>query len=295
MGKLDSIGLIGVDGGGTNCRIALLHKGQRSEIRSGATNVTTDLEAAINTIREGLQAIAEQAGLSMAELRDYPTYLGLAGVMEPAMEKRVAEALPLENVVVEDDRKSAVKGALGDNDGSVAGIGTGSFLARQSDRHIDLVGGYGPQLGDEASGAWLGRSLLSHVLLVKDRLLNGSALTDAVFDEYQRDASRVVAFGHSAAPIDYARYAPRIVEAAQNDDDIALRLLTAGANYIERGLTALGWKKGEPLCLMGGLAPHYQLYLNDEMAVAVVDAKSSALDGTLALAASIQSKTDQTD
>ncbi len=284
MNNSDSFGLIGIDGGGTNCRIALLHNGRRSEFRSGATNVSTNLEAAIANIREGLEAVAQQAGVSMHELHNYPAYLGLAGIMGQAMAQRVADALPLRCVVVEDDRKSAVKGALGDNDSSVAGIGTGSFLARQVQGKIHLLGGYGPQLGDEASGAWLGRSLLAQILLVKDRMQTGSALTAAVFDEFDRDANQMVAFARSAAPQDYARYAPRIVEASKIGDKVALRLLKEGADYIEHGLTVLGWCTGEPLCLVGGLAPHYQPLLNDELACAVVSAKSSALDGTLALA-----------
>ena len=292
MSASDSNGVIGVDGGGTHCRMALLYNGIRSEVRAGATNVTTDLEAATLTICKGLEALAQQAGLSMQELRGFAAYLGLAGITGAAIARKVADALPLDFVVVEDDRNCAVKGALADEDGCVAGIGTGSFLARQESGNIQLMGGYGPQLGDEASGAWLGRSLLARVLLVVDGLLEGSTLSDTVFSEFDRDTSKVIAFARTALPREYAQYAPRIVKAGQLGDDIAIQLLSEGAGYIERGLLAMGWCEGEPLCLMGGLAPHYRGYLRSKMANAVIEPKGSALDGTLVLAARLQSNKD---
>ncbi len=294
MSKAESDGLIGVDGGGTNCRISLLHDGRRTDIKIGSANVYTNLDAAIETIRQGLEQAAEKAGITMSGLRSYPAYIGLAGLMGSTMARRVLEGLPLDNAMVEDDRKSAVVGAHGACDGSVAGIGTGSFLARQSQGIIQFIGGYGFQLGDEASGATLGRSLLSRILLIKDGLETASVLTETVFAEFNSDVNHVVEFGKTAIPQSYARYAPRVVEAAKAGDIAGQTIMRAGADYIERGIRKLGWHTGEALCLIGGLAPHYQPYLSPELAQAVTAPKNSALDATLALAARINSNTDKT-
>jgi glucosamine kinase len=287
MSESHPAGLIAIDGGGTNCRICLVVDDRRSEIRIGSTNVSTDLAAAIETIRLGLEAVAKKAGIEMEELSHYPAYVGLAGLMGPAMAQRVAKNLPLINLIVEDDRKIAVVGALGTDDGVVAGIGTGSFLARQSQGVIQFIGGYGPQLGDEASGASLGRALLARTLLVKDGLESRSPLTEMIFSEFDNDANHIVEFGQTAAPINYARYAPRVVETAKAGDSVSLTLMQSGADYIVRGINILGWCPGETLCLIGGVAPHYQSYLPPVLSAAITPPKSSALDGALALAARI--------
>jgi hypothetical protein len=45
-----------------------------------------------------------------------------------------------------------MRGALGPGDGTVAAIGTGSFFGRRSGGAYRYLGGWGYQLGDEASG-----------------------------------------------------------------------------------------------------------------------------------------------
>ncbi len=289
MNDSNTAGLIAIDGGGTNCRICLMLNGNRTEVRTGSANVSTDLEGSIRTIRQGLEAVATKAGITMKEFSEFQAYVGLAGVISPAMAKLIKTSLPLANATVEDDRSSAVVGALGADDGSVAGIGTGSFLARQDKGVIRFVGGHGPQLGDEASGASLGQALLASVLLVSDGLQTGTEFTDRIFAEFDGDTTRIVEFGQSATPQNFARYAPQIVEAAQAGDSVCLALMRAGAIYIERGIKSLGWIGKETLCLVGGVAPHYQSYLPPLMAAAVKPPKSNALDGALVLAGRINS------
>lgn len=279
--------LIGVDGGGTACRVGLLYAGRRFEVEADSANVATDRAAAIATIRQGLEDVAAKAGLSMAALRACSAYLGLAGVMAAEDAAEVAAALPLERVRVEDDRRSAVVGALGDRDGAVTGIGTGSFLARRSGSEIRLLGGWGFVLGDEASGAWLGRGLLATALQVLDGLTERSPLVDAVLAEHGNESARIVAFGFSAVPGDFARLAPRVVAAAAEGDGVATGLMQGGAAYIERSLAALGWRAGEPLCLVGGVAGQYRPYLAEAVARSIVPPEGSALDGALHLASEL--------
>ncbi|RBW45875.1 hypothetical protein DS901_01750 [Loktanella sp. D2R18] len=57
-----------------------------------------------------------------------------------------------------------------------------------------------------------------------------------------------------------------------------------GADDMARGLTQLGFQPGDPLCLLGGLGPHYAGYLPPAYLAGKMDAKGSALDGAFALA-----------
>lgn len=286
-GIVNGVGLLGIDGGGTSCRIALERHGRRTEVVLGRANVTSDFEGATKLIREGLDAVAAKAGLADDGLWTCPAYLGLAGIVDDAGAEAVMKALPLRAVVVEDDRRAAVVGALGVADGTVAGVGTGSFLARRSGAGLRLVGGWGLRLGDEASGAWLGRRLLASVLDVVDGLQGETDLTGDVFRQFGHAASEIVAFSLRADPAEFAELAPLVVEAAKAGDRVGEKLMREGRDYLVRTIDRLGWQDRERLCLIGGVAPHYQDYLPENIARSVVSAKGTSLDGALQLAADV--------
>ena len=277
--------LIGVDGGGTACRFALSHAGRRVEHRAGPANVYSDFPAALETLTAGLDALAVKAGLS--DLTGARLYLGLAGVTGAKMAEKVAAALPYRNVTVADDRLTAVTGALASRDGAVIGIGTGSFLARKSGDRVTMMGGWGFVLGDEASGAWLGRRLLQHVLHVADGLAPATGLTEAALQQLGGIPAGLVDIARAARPAHFAALAPDILEAARAGDAAARMIMDEGAAYILRGLAALGWRPGETLCPLGGLAPHYAAFLPDEVAASFAAPAGSALDGALVLAAEV--------
>jgi glucosamine kinase len=291
MDDSNSYDVIGVDGGGTSCRIALCLRGQRTELTIGQANVTTDFERAVRTISQGLQGLAEKSGVSVDKLTGLPAYLGLAGVMSDQMGTRVANALPLSRVRVQDDRISALTGALGNTDGVIAGIGTGSFLARQSGGNIKLIGGYGFRIGDDASGAYLGRALLIRCLHVLDGITPASALTDAVLNDFGHQAERFVEFASHATPGDFGAFAPQIFAAAQTGDVSGLALIQKGADYITAATKALGWRSGDALCLIGGVGPHYAPFLPTDIAAALVKPKGTGLDGALLLAQRMANET----
>jgi glucosamine kinase len=275
--------VIGVDGGGSNCRLALDSGDRVHEVKCGSANVSTDLDGALTTLRNGFESLAQSAGLSLGDLRGARAYLGLAGVVSPKLAAAVAKALPFDMAVVEDDRIAAVVGALGPDDGAVIGIGTGSFFGRRSCGQIDLIGGWGFILGDEASGADLGRKLLSRALHSADGLTPGSALTSEILGELD-GAAGIVGFAATAKPADFARLAPRIVAAAKGGDPIASGLLEDGAAYIMAGLSRLGWRPGERLCPIGGLAQQYGAFLPAPVADSLTAPDDTALAGALTLA-----------
>ena len=276
--------LIGIDGGGTSCRFCLLYAGQRFEHRAGSANVSNDLAAAITTLRHGLEILADEAEIDSSALEECTAYLGLAGVMNDDDSRAVAAAMPFRRVTVADDRLSTVEGALGEVEGAVAGIGTGSFIAAKTSEAVRFIGGWGPVFGDEGSGAWLGRRLLSETLLAEDGIVPHSDLSRAVLDEFG-GAAGIVAYGRSATPARFALRAPSVVEAAERGDETAVRLMGAGASYIVQSLKALDWASDTRLCLTGGVGPHYRRYLPEDISAAVRSPEGNALDGSLALAA----------
>ena len=279
--------LIGVDGGGTSCRVALVRSGQsRQEVTGGPANVTSDFDGAIATILDLIGNLLRDGDGAMMHI-----HLGLAGVTGTGMANRVQVAIlerhPGALVRATGDQVTMAAGALGAADGAVAGIGTGSFVARQSSGQVSSVGGRGLVLGDQASGGWLGLRLLQEVMLIHDGLRGPTGLGDEILSDHGHDPARVIGFARDARPVDFAALAPRIIAAAQQGDRLAQDLLNEGADYIARALGILGWRADEPLCLAGGLGPAYAPYLAPALQACLRPAQGNALDGALYLAGTL--------
>ncbi|MFN0114763.1 MAG: BadF/BadG/BcrA/BcrD ATPase family protein [Paracoccaceae bacterium] len=272
--------LIGVDGGGTSCRAAMVTRGARFEAVGGAANVSTDFDGAIATIRAAARRLAAEAGLAERDLSRATAHLGLAGAMNAEIAGRVGAAMPFARTAVTDDRPTSIAGALGDADGTVAAIGTGSFVGRQRAGRLEGVGGWGFFIGDQAAGAWLLRRCLEETMLAVDGLRPATGLTARMLAEHGGDPGRIVLFAGSSAPADYARLARDVVAAAEAGDALGAALLDEGAAYIRAALSRLGWAAPEPLVLTGGLGPFYARW----MGLATAEAKGTALDGALVLA-----------
>jgi glucosamine kinase len=283
MSESDTDCLFGIDGGGSTCRFALLKGGVRSEVSLGAANAFTDRGGAIATLREGIAVLAARAGLSDAEVGSARLHAGLAGIMTQADAADVAAALPVRQARVTDDRPTSLRGALGGTDGTLAAIGTGSFFGRQAAGVTRFIGGWGFRLGDEASGAWLGRSLLSSTLHAVDGLRPWTPLAEAVLAGFDGAPSELVTAAQGYAPRDFAALAVKAVEAAGRSDPLALDLMREGAAWLTKAVTSLGWTRNEPLCLIGGLGPQYAGFIDAEVFAPL----GNALDGALALAADL--------
>lgn len=286
MSKKSATYLIGVDGGGSGCRAVLADAsgGVLGQGAAGPANATTDPVQAIENVLAALKVATKEAGLKRSALGAAIAHVGLAGVLSDAIAERIAKALPVGSAQVTDDRVTSVVGALGARDGVLAAIGTGSTLAAQRGGAILRIGGWGLNLGDQASGAWLGRALLEHVLLVHDGLAEATALSDAVLKDHGNDPAAIVGFAARARPSDYAGHAPRIVAMALGGDAAARMLMQRGADYLIRALDVMDFGGADVLCLGGGLGPQYAAFLPDDIRARIVAPEGTALDGALALA-----------
>ena len=193
--------LMAADGGGTRSAVVLVAGEVRVEVTGGPANVTTDPEGAVATIAGLMARAASEAGLS--DLSQARAYLALAGVLSEAHGAALAAQFPMARVTVSHDRYAAVAGALGSEDGAVIGIGTGSFLGRQAGGRITLMGGWGLLLGDEASGAFLGRAALSATLRAREGWGAATGFTRALEQELGGEAG-IIAFASAATPAQFA-------------------------------------------------------------------------------------------
>ncbi|MBU1176769.1 MAG: ATPase [Alphaproteobacteria bacterium] len=275
--------VIAIDGGGTRCRLVLDGPDGRHMVEVGSANISTDFDAAIAEIATGLAALAKAAGTGIASLLGLFAYAGLAGAIDAAIAARVAAALPLRRVRVEDDRPSALRGALGSRDGAIAHFGTGSFFAIQVGGRMRLAGGWGSRLGDEGSAFWVGRSALSATLEMVDGLIAPSDLTRDLLERFV-SAGGIVAYAARATPAEIGAIARTVTEAASMGDAAGRAILGSGADYIARVADRMGWVPGMALCLTGGLGPAYRDYLPTALSGALVAPMAAPIEGAVDLA-----------
>ncbi len=275
-----------VDGGGSGCRVALAEAcgPVLARAEGGPANITSDPGAAIGNLLDAVERAALELGPRAPRLAELTAHLGLAGVLGPEHAASIAARLPFAHVSVTNDQVTALHGALGARDGALLAAGTGSFVGLRRGGETRFLGGWGLRLGDQGSGAWLGRELLSHVLMVEDGARPDSPLARTVLARFDARPERIVEFARGAEPSDYARLAPEIVAAAEAGDPVGRSLMARGAAYFEELLAVVDLRRAEVICLSGGLGPHYAPYLSDRTRSRLDAPKGDALAGALNLA-----------
>jgi glucosamine kinase len=278
--------IVAADGGGSGCRAAAgtVAQGILGQASGGPGNIHSDFETALANLTGAIGQALEIAGLADTPLEQITAHLGVAGAHSQVEENALLNALPYGRSTVSGDRATSVRGALGTADGYVVALGTGTIVARQKDLEMTTVGGWGFNLSDQASGAWLGRRLLEETVLAEDGLRNHSDLSRTICHA-NGGLIGLVQFSSVARPSEFAKFARDLINAASDGDPLARTLMAEGAAYLETALTTLGYKSGDLLTLAGGVGPHYAPYLPDALAGNIRPPKGSALEGAFAMAA----------
>ncbi|MFC5387630.1 BadF/BadG/BcrA/BcrD ATPase family protein [Aquamicrobium segne] len=278
--------ILGIDGGGTGCRAALANsEGQvLGRGHSGAANIRTDLTGACAHIIEAANQALNAAGLDPELISHIPAVLGLAGTNIGPYRQQLQTLLPFRESRIESDAKIALEGAIGSHDGAIAIFGTGSVYMLRRNGVVSSTGGWGFQLGDQASGARLGRDLLEQTLLAYDDIIHASPLTRDIMAAFNNDPALLVEFTIDARPGDYGRFAPKLFDHAAQEDAVAQFIIGKAVADIEAVLNTLNLHENEPLCLLGGLAELYAPLLGPRYQALLQKPKGDALSGALHIA-----------
>lgn len=266
---------LGIDGGGTGCRAAvadasgsILGLGE-----AGPANIASDPDtAAANILKASHSALANAGGGTI-----HAAGLGLAGANAAGAPDRLRAALPFTRIAIVTDAITAIKGALGPDDGIVAALGTGSVFAAQIGGTIRQIGGRGLVLGDEGSGAWIGRALLAQTLRAVDGFTPLTPLLAAILSEHG-SPDAIVARSLSARPADFATFAPRVIAST---DPAATAIMAQATTDSAAAIALLQPDQPLPVTFLGGLGPAFAARLPH---LRQRPAKGTALDGALSLA-----------
>ncbi|MGE3307604.1 MAG: BadF/BadG/BcrA/BcrD ATPase family protein [Rhizobiaceae bacterium] len=278
--------VIGIDGGGTSCRAALASADGRvlGRARSGAANIRTDLTGARASIVDAVRLAFEDAGIDAALVSKTPALLGLAGSNVGTYRQQLEAILPFSRNLVVSDALIALEGAVGAGDGAIAILGTGTAFMVRKDGAARTVGGWGFLVGDQGSGARIGRDLLEETLLAYDRIGEPSDLTRALLAVFRNEPRDVVEFTTTAKPGDFGGFAPMVFEHAAKGDAVAKKILANAVQFIEASLGVLELRAGDPLCLLGGLSQLYAPLLSPAVRAKLRPPQQDALGGAVQMA-----------
>lgn len=267
---------LGIDGGGTGCRAVVAdaqgHILGRAE--AGPANIASDFAGSVQNILAAADAAVAQAGTASVVAAG----LGLAGANAAGAAQRLRAALPFARMAIETDAVTAIRGALSDADGIVAAIGTGSVFGSRVAGTICQIGGWGLALGDQGSGAWIGRAALTSALCAAEGFDPLTPLLSDILTEFDGPQG-IIAFSLTARPVDFARLAPRIMA---SDDAAARAIMTQAKADIAKAITVLQAGRNMPVTFLGGLGPHFANRFAS--AFQIRPASGTALDGAMILA-----------
>lgn len=191
--------------------------------------------------------------------------VGVAGVGREPERQALWEALIAhqlaEDVVVETDLAVAVDDAFGDGPGVLLIAGTGSSaFGRGPTGATARCGGWGPVIGDEGGGTWIGRRALSVVAAAADGREPETALTGAVLTAAEAsETSDLIRWAASATPATLASLAPVVMSVADGGDLRANAIVSMAVEELALHVRALARqlftdeRASVPVALMGGL------------------------------------------
>ena len=258
--------VVGVDGGGTKTRAMVADErgtpistveAPGSAVRPGEAERSADIIAA--AVRDAL------ASAAMTHVVPKVVCVGVAGVGRDNERQALWQALAsrelAEEIVVHADATVAIDDAFGDGAGVLLIAGTGSVaFGRGPTGAVARCGGWGPNIGDEGGGAWIGRRALSIVTAASDGREPETALAGAILTAAEVNAvPELIPWAAAATPAMLASLVPTILSVAEAGDLRANALVSLATEELVLHVRTLARqlfgdeRAAIPVALTGGL------------------------------------------
>ena len=286
--------VVGVDGGGTKTR-ALLADAAGTQLAeasgSGSTVKPQEAERSAGIIAGVVRDLLEES--DKADIKPRVLFVGVAGVGRPSEREALHEALSSHNLaeelVIDTDFSVALTDAFGEGPGVLVIAGTGSSaFARGPAGATARCGGWGPVIGDEGSGSWIGRRALSVVAAAADGREPETALTGAVLTAAEvSETSELIRWASNATPATLATLAPVVLSVADGGDLRANSIVSMAVEELALHVRALARqlftdeRASVPVALTGGLlkkGSSFRKRLEHRLKVAVPGAQVHAAE-----------------
>ena len=258
--------VVGIDGGGSKTHAIVADEtgtslgeatGPGSAVKPGEEDRSADV------IAQAARDALEQAG--MPDVTPRVLCVGVAGAGRENAKQALWQALVARDVasdvVVHTDFGIALDDAFGDGPGVLLIAGTGSAaFGRSPAGTTGRCGGWGPIIGDEGSGTWIGRRALSIVSAAADGRESQTALTGAVLTAAEvNDAADLIPWAAAATREQIASLAPVVFSVAEAGDLRANAVVSLAVEELMLHIRALAQqlfgdeRAAIPVALAGGL------------------------------------------
>lgn len=309
MAKQSKSIIIGIDGGGSRTR-GVLYQGDKElayaetgTARVGSVGSVESSERLLNLIRD----LCKSAKISGDAIESI--VIGLAGVWLRGEQMRSEQLLKLfarerkiefDNLLVTSDAAIALEGAFQGDVGIVLIVGTGTIaIGKTAAGELVRCGGWGIELSDEGSGAWLGREGLTAVARSFDGRGKQTALADMIvklFPVIKPEEPRTLVSAYNERMFEYPTIAPMVMECAEQGDEVCLDIIDRATSALMEMLDALANRhfekeKSVKVACLGGimesdtiLARKITEKLGESKHLVKFQPKGSAIAGALAMA-----------
>jgi N-acetylglucosamine kinase-like BadF-type ATPase len=283
--------VLGIDAGGTKT-VALLADGDGrilGEGRAGAANLQTEGELEVEKI---LDTVIERA-TDGRHLMPAAVCLGMAGVDrqdDAVIIRDVMRRLGFRsNALIVNDALIALVAGAGASPGVVVISGTGSIAYGVSHHGVAArTGGWGPTLGDEGSGYWIGRRALAAVMRDADGRGPQTDLTRLVLRHFSlpRAEALVAEIYHQPQGRRAIASLGTVVDGAREDGDpVAIDIMSHAADELALAAASVISRldmRGEqfPILLAGGMLRE-SVWLSAEVRRRMAEVAPRALVGPL--------------
>lgn len=237
---------VGLDSGGTKTECWL---GDETHILGKAICATVKLtrvrqEIATGRLQQLLDEVSEKSGIPLSSISR--TCVGVSGFSIAEVREwayRVVSEMVGGEVVVCGDDEIALDAAFRGGAGILVIGGTGSaVLGRCTDGARFKAGGWGPGIGDEGSGYWIGREAVRRAFSALDNEVPTS-LMEAIRTAWGvKDLGKMVAFANDQPGPDLSALTPVVVRCAEAGDAVAAGLLRDAGSELARQV-AIVWDK----------------------------------------------------
>jgi len=238
---------VGVDGGGTHTRVLVVDEhgtalataeGPGSAIQPGAASRSAGI----------IRDVVERATADLTDRTLRAVCVGVAGAGRDEERETLQAALETDriagSVIVLTDAEIALEDAFGAGPGVLLTAGTGSIAYGKGPTGVMArCGGWGPNIGDEGGGAWIGRRALGVAAASTDGREPESVLPAAIISALGVESiEALIPWAAAASPADFGKLAPVVLEVAATGDLRANSLVTLAVEELALHVRTLARK-----------------------------------------------------
>jgi N-acetylglucosamine kinase-like BadF-type ATPase len=306
--------VIGIDGGGSKTRGRLVSGEVSAQRVIGSTRVgVVGFTEACERVVQLLVDLTQDAKIDVSDID--AVVVGIAGIWLEEERQRFAHLLRviardsgiiLQDMIAMSDAEIALRGAFGKDAGIMIIAGTGTItLGKDEDGSLIRSGGWGIEIDDEGSGAWIGKQGLSACVKAIDGRGIPTSLLQKIASLYPQISlkhPRTIVSAFMDKVFEYHHLTPMVLEEAANGDKACMMIVERAAECLYENIVAVSKKiEGNPLpvSFLGGLLENNTLIaaalrrkIDQEAIFKVVDPHGTALDGAIEICYELASKSE---